>query len=113
MTITGTNTTNFSFGTLGSNDDAGYSTINEVVQSIDTILNSSTRLLPSGLATTAGYVLKFSSGVITSGQLDATSLQDLAVTTAKINDLAVTTGKINDGAVTSAKIADEIGRAHV
>lgn len=106
MTITGSNTTNFSFQKLGSNDDAGYSTINEVVDSIDSQLNNSDRLLKSGLTPTTGYTLKWDGSDWISGTLDSVGITNLAVTTAKINDLAVTTGKIADDAVTSAKIAD-------
>lgn len=106
MTITGSNTTNFSFQKLGSNDDAGYSTINEVVDSIDSQLNNSDRLLKSGLTPTTGYTLKWDGSDWISGTLDSTGITNLAVITSKIADGAVTTDKINDSAVTSAKIAD-------
>lgn len=106
MTITGSNTTNFSFQKLGSNDDAGYSTINEVVDSIDSQLNNSDRLLKSGLTPTTGYTLKWDGSDWISGTLDSVGITNLAVITSKIADGAVTTDKINDSAVTSAKIAD-------
>jgi microcystin-dependent protein len=126
MTITGSNTTSFGFQKLGSNDDAGYSTINEVVDGIDTILNASDRLIKASQTPTVAYVIT-GDGVdwvrglvvtasitdlnVTTGKLaelavTTAKINDLAVTTGKINDLAVTTGKIIDSAVTSAKIAD-------
>ena len=116
MTITGSNTTNFGFQKLGSNDDAGYSTINEVVDGIDTILNASDRLIKASQTPTVAYIIT-GDGVdwvrglvvtasITDLNVTTGKLADLSVTTGKINDLAVTTGKINDLAVTSAKIAD-------
>ena len=38
MSVSGANTSNFSFSTLGSADTAGYGTINELITSIDTSL---------------------------------------------------------------------------
>lgn len=98
MTITGSNTTNFGFQKLGSNDDAGYSTINEVVDGIDTILNTSDRLIKASQAPTASYV-------ITGDGADW--IRGLVVTDS-ITNLAVTTGKVAEGAITSSKIATDI-----
>lgn len=106
MTITGSNTTNFGFQKLGSNDDAGYSTINEVVDGIDTILNASDRLIKASQTPTASYVITGDGSDWVRGLVVTNSITDLAVTTGKINDLAITTGKIADTAVTNAKIAD-------
>lgn len=107
MTITGSNTTNFGFQKLGSNDDAGYSTINEVVDGIDTILNASDRLIKASQTPTASYIITGDGTDWIRGLVVTNSITDLAVTTGKLNDLAVTTGKIADSAVTSAKIADD------
>lgn len=100
MTITGSNTTNFGFQKLGSNDDAGYSTINEVVDGIDTILNASDRLIKASQTPTAAYVITGDGVDWVRGLVVTNSITDLAVTTGKINDLAVTTGKIAADAVT-------------
>lgn len=106
MAITGPTTPNFNFGTLGSNDDAGYVTINDLIQSIDTILHTHPRLLPSGLATTNNYVLKYTTGnALTSGLITADSLAVDAVTTTKILNDAVTSDKIAANAVGSSEIA--------
>ena len=107
MTITGSNTTNFGFQKLGPNDDAGYSTINEVVEGIDTILNASDRLIKASQTPTAAYVITGDGVDWVRGLVVTNSITDLNVTTGKLADLAVTTGKINDSAVTSAKIADD------
>lgn len=77
-------TTNFSFTELNSTDNAGHTSINNVITSIDTILNASTRLLPAGLATTSGYTLVWSGGVLTTGQVDTAGIADGAVTAAKV-----------------------------
>ncbi len=106
MTITGSNTTNFGFQKLGSNDSAGYSTINEVVDGIDTILNTSDRLIKAGQTPTVAYVITGDGTDWVRGLVVTASITDLNVTTGKIADLAVTEGKIADSAVTSAKIAD-------
>jgi microcystin-dependent protein len=98
MTITGANTSNFGFQKLGSNDAAGYSTINEVVDGIDTILNSSDRLIKASQTPTTAYVITGDGNDWVRG----------LVVTDSITNLAVTTGKINDGAVTSVKIAADV-----
>lgn len=100
MTITGSNTTNFGFQKLGSNDSAGYSTINEVVDGIDTILNASDRLIKTGQTPTAAYVITGDGVDWVAGLVVTNSITDLNVTTGKLADLAVTTGKIAANAVT-------------
>jgi hypothetical protein len=107
MTITGSNTTNFGFQKLGSNDDAGYSTINEVVDGIDTILNASDRLIKASQTPTVAYVITGDGADWVRGLVVTDSITDLNVTTGKLADLAVTTDKIADSAVTSAKIAND------
>ena len=98
MTITGSNTTNFGFQKLGPNDSAGYSTINEVVDGVDTILNASDRLIKAGQTPTAAYV-------ITGDGVDW--IAGLVVTNS-ITDLNVTTGKLAANAVTGAKIESSV-----
>jgi microcystin-dependent protein len=98
MTITGANTSNFGFQKLGSNDPAGYSTINEVVDGIDTILNASDRLIKASQTPTTAYIITGDGNDWVRG----------LVVTDSITNLAVTTGKINDGAVTSGKIAADV-----
>ena len=100
MTITGSNTTNFGFQKLGSNDSAGYSTINEVVDGIDTILNASDRLIKAAQTPTVAYVITGDGTDWVRGLVVTASITDLNVTTGKIADLAVTTGKIASDAVT-------------
>ena len=100
MTITGSNTTNFGFQKLGSNDSAGYSTINEVVDGIDTILNASDRLIKASQTPTVSYILTGDGTDWVRGLVVTASITDLNVTTGKIADLAVTTGKIASDAVT-------------
>jgi microcystin-dependent protein len=100
MTITGSNTTSFGFQKLGSNDDAGYSTINEVVDGIDTILNASDRLIKASQTPTVAYVITGDGVDWVRGLVVTASITDLNVTTGKIADLAVTTGKIAGDAVT-------------
>jgi len=87
-------TANFNFTELSGTDQAGHTSINVLINSIDTELNSSTRLLPSGLATTSGYTLVWSAGALTTSQLGTTGLSDAAVTEAKIANNAVTAGKL-------------------
>lgn len=100
MTITGSNTTNFGFQKLGSNDSAGYSTINEVVDGIDTILNASDRLIKAAQTPTVAYVITGDGVDWVAGLVVTNSITNLAVTTGKIDELAVTTGKIAANAVT-------------
>lgn len=100
MTITGSNTTNFGFQKLGSNDSAGYSTINEVVDGIDTILNASDRLIKASQTPTVAYVITGDGTDWVRGLVVTASITDLNVTTGKLADLAVTTGKIAADAVT-------------
>tara|TARA_R110000823_G_scaffold277831_2_gene396319 strand:- start:2582 stop:3700 length:1119 start_codon:yes stop_codon:yes gene_type:complete len=104
VTITGSNTTNFGFQKLGSNDSAGYSTINEVVDGIDTILNASDRLIKAAQTPTVAYVITGDGTDWVRGLVVTASITDLNVTTGKLADLSVTTGKIAASAVTSAKI---------
>ena len=106
MTITGSNTTNFGFQKLGPNDSAGYSTINEVVDGVDTILGASDRLIKAGQTPTAAYVITGDGVDWVRGLVVTNSITDLNVTTGKLADLAVTTGKIDDLAVTNGKIAN-------
>jgi hypothetical protein len=87
-------TANFNFTELSPNDQAGYVSINALIQSIDTLLNTSARLLPGSLATTSGYTLVWSAGALTTSQLGTTGLSDAAVTEAKIANNAVTAGKL-------------------
>ena len=100
MTITGSNTTNFGFQKLGSNDSAGYSTINEVVDGIDTILNASDRLIKAAQTPTVAYIITGDGTDWVRGLVVTASITDLNVTTGKLADLSVTTGKIAGDAVT-------------
>ena len=100
MTITGSNTTNFGFQKLGSNDSAGYSTINEVVDGIDTILNASDRLIKAAQTPTVAYIITGDGTDWVRGLVVTASITDLNVTTGKLAELAVTTGKIAANAVT-------------
>ena len=87
-------TANFNFLELNANDQAGYVSINALIQSIDTLLNTNARLLPDSLATTSGYTLVWSGGALTTSQLGTTGLADAAVTEDKIANNAVTAGKL-------------------
>ena len=105
MTITGSNTTNFGFQKLGSNDDAGYSTINEVVDGVDTILNASDRLLKAGLTPTTGYTVKWDGADWISGTLDSAGIATSAIIADKIATGAVTSDKILDGTIAIGDLA--------
>jgi microcystin-dependent protein len=76
-------TTNFAFTVLAGSDTAGYSSINTCLQSIDTILNSSTRLVPS-TGGTSGYTITWSGTAWVAGQLNTAGIADGAVTAGKI-----------------------------
>lgn len=81
-------TSNFNFLTLNGSDAAGHNTINDLIDSIDSTLNASTRLLPGGLSTTAGYTLVWSGGSLITSQINTAGITDGAVTYAKLNDNA-------------------------
>ena len=90
MTITGSDTPNFAFPKLGSQDNAGFSTINELIVGIDTKLDANKRLIASGQTPSAGYTIKWDGSSWISGQLETAGITDLNITTAKIAAAAVT-----------------------
>lgn len=105
-------TTNYSFAQLAGTDAAGYSTINGLINSIDTKLYN--RIYKTGASNPLAYdVMVFTGtwatdgtgGYWTSSKVTADSLAGNAVTTGKILDANVTTAKIADDAVTLAKLA--------
>ena len=106
-------TTNYSFAQLAGTDAAGYSTINGLINSIDTKLYN--RIYKTGASNPLEYdVMVFTGtwandgtgGYWTSSKVTADSLAGNAVTTGKILDANVTTAKIADDAVTLAKLAN-------
>jgi hypothetical protein len=76
-------TTNFSFTVLAGSDAAGYDTINTCIESIDTNLNASTRLVPA-TGGTSGYTITWSGSAWAAGQLGTAGIADGAVTAGKI-----------------------------
>ena len=106
-------TTNYSFAQLAGTDAAGYSSINALINSIDTKLYN--RIYKTGASDPLAYdVMVFTGtwandgtgGYWTSSKVTADSLAGNAVTTGKILDANVTTAKIADDAVTLAKLAN-------
>ena len=98
MTITGSNTTHFNFQKIGSNDDAGYSTIGEVIDSIDTLLDASDRLIADAQSPTVGYTIEWDGSDWVAGQLDTAGIATGAVTSAKILDDTIVNADINSAA---------------
>ena len=105
-------TTNFSFTQLAGTETAGYTSINTLINSIDTKLFN--RIYKTGAANpVADNVMVFTGtwsdagtgGYWTSGKVAAASLATDAVTSVKILDSNVTTTKIADANVTLAKLA--------
>jgi hypothetical protein len=106
MTITGSNTTHFNFQKIGSNDDAGYSTIGEVIDSIDTLLDASDRLIAAGQSPTTGYTIEWNGSDWVAGQLDTAGIADSAVTSAKIADGTIVNADVNaSAAIDKTKIS--------
>jgi microcystin-dependent protein len=106
-------TTYFKFDTLAGSQQAGHLTINNLIDSIDTILNTiSSGLGAAGQGTSIsnGRVLRWDNvaNTFAAALVDVNSLDDAAVTTSKINNLAVTTGKIANLAVTDDKLASTL-----
>lgn len=97
-------TTNFGFTQLAGTETAGYTSINTLINSIDTVLLG--RIYSTSTAANyhvpiyASATSTWTSGLITANNIDAS-----AVTTAKILDSNVTTAKIADANVTLAKLA--------
>lgn len=98
MTITGSNTTHFNFQKIGSNDDAGYSTIGEVIDSIDTLLDASDRLIADAQSPSVGYTIEWDGSDWVAGQLDTAGIATGAVTSAKILDDTIVNADINSAA---------------
>jgi len=105
-------TTNYSFTLLAGSDTAGYTSINTLINSIDTKLYN--RIYKGASAPLANHVMVFtgtwndegSGGYWTSRLITDESLAGNAVTTGKILDANVTTAKIADANVTLAKLAN-------
>ena len=100
-------TTNFSFTKLVGTDYAGYSTINVLIDSIDSILNaripaSATAASVIGrsaatagataaiAATSDGQVLRRASGIVGFGTIPQSSISDFVFTTEAARDAAIT-----------------------
>ena len=106
MTITGSNTTHFNFQKIGSNDDAGYSTIGEVIDSIDTLLDASDRLIADAQSPSVGYTIEWNGSDWVAGQLDTAGIADSAVTSAKIADGTIVNADVNaSAAIDKTKIS--------
>lgn len=101
-------TANFTFTTLTGTETAGWNSINSLITSIDTQLNTSNRLIyMSGWSAVAGQTIKWDAANSrwVPGTLDAAALANNSVTEAKIASDAVTSGKIAADAVGSSEIA--------
>jgi len=101
-------TANFTFTTLTGTETAGWNSINTLLTSIDTQLNTSNRLIyMSGWSAVAGQTIKWDAANSrwVPGTLDAAALANNSVTEAKIATDAVTSGKIAADAVGSSEIA--------
>jgi microcystin-dependent protein len=113
-------TTNFDFTTLSGSETAGYTSINTLINSIDTMLKqrvfAADKTWASGAGDgddpTANEVMIFTGswgtdGYWKAGLVAAANIASDAIIEAKIINNAVTTSKINTGAVTTAKLADD------
>lgn len=76
-------TTNFGFTVLAGSDTAGYDSINNCIESIDTELNASTRLVPS-TGGTSGYTITWNGTAWSAGQLNTAGIASGAITADKI-----------------------------
>lgn len=101
-------TTPFQFTLLNGSDPAGHNTINNLIESINSRLNTISTGLANGATgtVTTGEVLRWDGTTFAKSFVDATSLATNSVTEAKIAAGAITEAKIASGAVTSAKIQD-------
>lgn len=110
-------TTNFAFTLLSGSDTAGYTSINNLINSIDSALSK--RVFKSATNPSNYHVMVFNGDYATTGYwgsslITAESLAGNAVSTGKIVDEAVTTAKIAAGAITSAKLAaDSVGSSQI
>jgi microcystin-dependent protein len=113
-------TTNFDFTTLSGSETAGYTSINTLINSIDTMLKQRVFAADKTWASidgdgndpTANEVMIFTGswgtdGYWKAGLVAAANIASDAITADKIISNAVTTIKINAGAVTTAKLADD------
>lgn len=113
-------TTNFDFTTLSGSETAGYTSINTLINSIDTMLKqrvfAADKTWANGAGDgddpTANEVMIFTGswgtdGYWKAGLVAAANIASDAITADKIISNAVTTNKINAGAVTTAKLADD------
>ena len=87
----------------------GYQNMQDLAEQIDTILNDANVPIVGDGANVLRTDTVF--GGILAGTYDALTLDDDAVTTAKILDAAVTEAKIGSAAVTSGKIASSVALA--
>lgn len=105
-------TENFGFKTLLGSDTAGYTSINSLIDSIDSVLRQRVFNKPADAGASADDVMIFSgawgssSGYWTSGKINTSNIADNAVTTGKIVSSAITTARLNNLAVTSDKLAE-------
>lgn len=81
-------------------------TLANLIETTDTNVISSGMIITGAVGTSKIDDLSITEAKINSSAVTAAKIATDAVTTAKILDSAVTTAKLNDGAVTSAKIAD-------
>ena len=124
-------TTNFNFLQLAGTDYAGYTTINALIQDIDTRLN--TRLPASATAasvigrsaasagataaiaaTTDGHVLRRASSVVGFGTIPQSSISDFVFTTEAARDAAITSPTEGMRAyITASTNASAVGDTYV
>lgn len=103
-------TTNFQFVTLTGTETAGYNSINALLASIDSQLNTSNRLIyMAGGTPSNGQALAWdaSNSRWSAATLTASALANGAVTEAKIATDAVTSDKIAANAVGASELADD------
>lgn len=102
-------TTNFGFTTLTGAEQAGWTSINVLINSIDAVLAGRIPLKKPTGEDWAGYVPIYNpsdSGVtFTAGFINTGNIVDGAINTNKIADGAILEGKIGAGQVTAAKLA--------
>lgn len=98
--------TYFSFTTLDGTNTAGYTSINNCLNSIDTNLNGSNRLLPSS-GGTSGYTIVWNGSAWAAAQIGTAGIADGAITSNKILDGTIVNADINaSAAIASSKLAD-------
>jgi hypothetical protein len=105
-------TTNYGFTTLTGGENAGWQSINVLINSIDANLGGRLPLRKAASENWANFVPFYNpadDGVtFSAGRLTGANFTDSSITTSKIADGAVISAKIADGQVTAAKLPSAV-----